>query len=120
MRLSTAKSRVKSFAAKNEKLRLTSSIGQFVFLDQTRYDFPDIGNGRVTILGCTLFSRVVPEQAREVVSRFIDFKDLIDWDVEDHNDCHEADVQWLNNEVQKINLEDSERDNHLHPLQPVD
>ncbi|CAF9942121.1 MAG: hypothetical protein ALECFALPRED_009533 [Alectoria fallacina] len=109
MRLSSAKSRMRCFAVKMERLRLTSSIGQFVFLDQTRYDFPTAPNVGVTILGCTLFSRVVPEQAREVVHRFVDFKDMIDWDVEDHNDCHQADVQWLNKVVEKISEEDPER-----------
>lgn len=60
MRLSSAKSRVRSFAATVERLRVTSSIGQFVFSDQTRYDFLVVANGGVAILGCTLFSRVVP------------------------------------------------------------
>lgn len=41
--------------------------------------------------------------------RFVDFKDIFDWGVEDHNDCHQADVQWLNNEAEKISEEDSER-----------
>ena len=76
-----------------ERLRITSSIGQFVFLDQTRYDLPGVANGGVTILGRTLFSRVVPEQAKEVADRFVDFKDLLDWEVGDHNKCHQADVQ---------------------------
>lgn len=110
MRLSTAKSRMTSFAAKMEALRVRSSIGHFVFLDQTRYDFRSVANVGVTILGCTLFSQVVPEQAREVVNRFVDFKDLIEWEVGDHSDCHQADLQWLNNEVEKISEEDPERD----------
>ena len=109
MRLSSAKARVRSFASEMESLRVTSSIGQFVFLDQTRYDFHGVANGGVTILGCTLFSRVVPEQAKEVADRFVDFKDIIDWEVEDHNDLHQADVQWLNNEVEKISKEDPDK-----------
>lgn len=109
MRLSSAKSRVRSFAAKMERLRITSSVGRFVFLDQTRHDFPGVANGGVTILGCTLFSRVDPKQAKEVAYRFVDFRDIIDWEVEDHNDCHRADLHWLNNEVEKIVEEDSER-----------
>ena len=109
MRLSSAKSRVRSFSQKMERLRVTSSIGQFVFLDQTRYEFPGVANGGITILGCTLFSRVLPEEAKEVAYRFVDFRDIIDWEVEDHNDCHRADLQWLNNEVEKIVEEDSER-----------
>lgn len=109
MRLCSAKSRVVSFAAKMEKLRASSSIGQFVFFNQTRYDFPSVAHGGVTILGYTLFSRVVPEQAKEVAYRLVDFKDVIDWEVEDHNHCHQADVQWLNKEVGKISEEDFER-----------
>ena len=52
---------------------------------------------------------MVPEQAKEVADRFVDFKDLVDWEVGDHNDCHQADLQWLNNEVEKISMEDPER-----------
>ena len=97
-----------SFAARIERLRVTASIGRFVFLDQTRYDFPSGANVGVTILGCTLFSRVVLEQAREVVDRVVDIKDINEWDVEDHTECHQADVQWLNHEVEKIREADPE------------
>ena len=102
MRLSSAKTRMRIFAAKMDLLRVKQPIGRFVFLDQTRYDMPGMSGGGLTILGCTLFSRVTRGEAKEVVDRFIDFKDIIDWDVGDHNDCHEADVQWLNEEVEKI------------------
>ena len=109
MRLSSAKARMRAFAAKMDRIRVKSSIGQFVLLDKTRYDVPGVSSGGVTILGCTLFSRVARDQAQEVADRFVDFKDLIDWDVGDHNDCHEADVEWLNNEVEKISKETPER-----------
>lgn len=92
-----------------ERLHVTASIGQYVFLDQTRYDFPSVAYVGVTILGWTLFSRVVPEQVREVVDRFVDLKDIIEWDVEDHTECHQADVQWLNHEVEKISEAGPER-----------
>lgn len=52
---------------------------------------------------------MVPEQAKEVAYRLVNFKDVIDWEVEDHNHCHQADVQWLNKEVEKISEEDFER-----------
>lgn len=106
--LSSVKSRMTSFAARTERFRFTASIGPIVFLDQTRYDFPSGANVGVTILGCTLFSRVIHEQASEVVDRFIEFEDIIEWDVEDHTDCHQADVQWLNHEVEKIREADPE------------
>jgi hypothetical protein len=57
----------------------------FPFLDPTRYDLTE----RVTILGCTLFSHVTPEQASAVASRLVDFKDTLNWSVHDHNLSHE-------------------------------
>jgi hypothetical protein len=51
-----ARARVRSFAERMEGLRVRSTIGRFVFLDQTRYDMDDTH----TILGCTLFSQVLP------------------------------------------------------------
>ncbi|KAF6236411.1 hypothetical protein HO173_005503 [Letharia columbiana] len=106
--LSSAKSRTTSFAARIERFRVTASIRRVVIWHQTRYNFPSGANVGVTILGCTLFSRVVPEQAREVVDRFVDLKDIIEWDVEDHTERHQADVQWLNHEVEKISEADPE------------
>lgn len=110
MRMSSAKKRMRAFAVNMEKLRGTRAIGRFVLLDRTRYDMSDSPeSGGVTILGCTLFSRVSQNQAREVASRFIDFKDIVDWDVGDHNDCHELDVDWLDSEVEKISRESPDR-----------
>ncbi|CAI7607668.1 unnamed protein product [Penicillium glandicola] len=62
------------------------TMGSFVFLDQTRYDLsPD-----VTILGCTLFSRVSEAHKEH------------DWTVDDHMAAHEADLRWLNGQVSHI------------------
>ena len=113
MRLSAAKERIQGFAARMEKLRLrkTSTMGRFVFLDQTRFDIPDTN---ITVLGCTLFSHVTTEQALEVQTRFIDFRDIIDWDVlYDHNPAHRSDVEWLNGEVKKISEEEHEPKRHI-------
>ena len=116
MRLSSAKSRVKDFAARMErKSSCKNGTGRFVFMDQTRYDIPSPpaesggGVGDVTILGCTLFSQVTREQATEVASQFVDFKDILEWDVGDHNGCHGADLRWLNGEVEKIMQESPDR-----------
>ena len=56
-----------------------------------------------------MFSRVSYDQARTVADRFVDFKDLIDWDVGNHNDFHEADVDWLNDQVENVTRETSDR-----------
>ncbi|KAI1370261.1 hypothetical protein F4677DRAFT_458006 [Hypoxylon crocopeplum] len=84
-----AKRRVRGFAHRMERLRTRSTIGKFVFLDQTRYDV----NDTFTILGCTLYTEVKPEQVAPVGSRFIDFKQIQDWTVEDHVEAHGSDLR---------------------------
>jgi hypothetical protein len=103
--LSAAKARVRAFAERIERLRAQSTIGKFIFLDQTRYDLTE----RVTILGCTLFSHVTPEQAGAVASRLVDFKDTLNWSVHDHNLSHQSDLSWLNAQVSKIACEEPQR-----------
>ncbi|KAF4156646.1 hypothetical protein CNMCM8927_007741 [Aspergillus lentulus] len=106
MSLQTAKKKMRAFEAKMEQTRISSSrVGRFVFLDQTRYDISDTH----TVLGCTLFSHVTPEQEFSVESRAVDFKDILHWTVEDHNLAHESDVKWLNAEVSKVAKEEPQR-----------
>ncbi|OAA62744.1 hypothetical protein SPI_04284 [Niveomyces insectorum RCEF 264] len=93
-----AKRRVRSFADRMENLRARSTIGRFVFLDQTRYDVDDT----LTILGCTLFSAVMEAQRAEVSGRFVDFKQIQQWDVDDHIRAHASDLNWLNTQVTTI------------------
>lgn len=101
-----AKSRMRAFADRMEAKRRTSTIGRFIFLDQTRYDMPGY---RLTILGCTLFSHITKEQAASVASRLVDFKDIVDWTIEQHNLAHQSDLEWLNAEVAKIAREQPTR-----------
>ncbi|GFF68152.1 hypothetical protein IFM47457_01964 [Aspergillus lentulus] len=106
MSLQTAKKKMRAFEAKMEQTRISSSrVGRFVSLDQTRYDISDTH----TVLGCTLFSHVTPEQEFSVESRAVDFKDILHWTVEDHNLAHESDVKWLNAEVSKVAKEEPQR-----------
>ncbi|CAG8001201.1 unnamed protein product [Penicillium nalgiovense] len=73
--------------------------GRLILLHQGRYDIP---GSHVTILGCTLWSRV-PDEARDIVcSRIQDFKKILDWSVNDHNGSHEADLAWLLSEIESI------------------
>ncbi|KAL1893500.1 hypothetical protein Sste5346_006328 [Sporothrix stenoceras] len=102
----TANARVHSFAERMERLRARSTIGRFVFLDQARYDMDD---GVTTILGCTLFSHVQPEQEVAVASRLVDFRDIQNWTVADHNAAHASDVRWLNAQVAEITRNDPAR-----------
>src|SRR5215471_9247838 len=61
--ISESKERLAAFSSScNLKRQTEPSFGEFVFLDQTRYDIDD----KVTILGCTLFSNVLPDQHEAV------------------------------------------------------
>ena len=95
-----AQTTVRAFAHKMEELRslLGSTIGRFIFLDQTRFDLTD----SVTVLGCTLFSRISNEQRQSVTLFCSDFSEIEDWSIEAHNAAHESDVAWLNSQVEHI------------------
>jgi hypothetical protein len=81
---SATKAKVRAFEERIERLRTMwlramSTIGRFIFLDQTRYDVTK----HLTILGCTLFSHVAFGQADAVASQPVDFKDILNWTVHD-------------------------------------
>lgn len=81
-------------------LTRTSTLqrGKFVFLNRTRYDIDD----RITILGCTLFSRI-SERQQSTISMFVsDFSHIPGWTAEQHNIAHDRDVVWLNAQVEGI------------------
>jgi hypothetical protein len=100
-----AKQRVHNFADRMRNLRAQSTIGRFIFLDQTRYDIDDT----VTILGCTLFSKVTEEQTATVADRLIDFKQIRQWTIEDHLNAHKSDLEWLNSQVLDISRSQPQR-----------
>lgn len=80
-------------------------LGCFVFLNCRRFDL----SSKVTILGCTLFSHISDEQ-RSTVSLFVsDFSNIADWSVDRHNTAHQADLAWLNAEVEAIARDEPHR-----------
>ena len=93
--LKVAKAKMCRFQASMDKKAL---MGKFVFLDQTRYDVTK----DLTVLGCTLFSHISFRQEFAVESRMVDFKDILRWNVDDHNAAHESDIEWLNAQVSTI------------------
>jgi len=101
-----AKVRVTLFADQMQKQRSSDHTqGEFIFLDQTRYDLTD----DVTILGCTLWSHI-PQTASEIVGRSLkDFKTIHQWSIESHNSAHTADAAWLDRECAKIRAEEPGR-----------
>ena len=102
-----AKVLVQNFAAQMDEMRRRSSnsVGRFVFLDQTRYDIDE----RTTVLGCTLFSRILEEQQDTAKMFVTDFSRIEDWEVRDHNKAHEDDLNWLNAKVMAIREREPER-----------
>ncbi|KAF9884660.1 hypothetical protein FE257_001353 [Aspergillus nanangensis] len=74
------------------------SLGELVFLDQTRYDL----DPEVTLLGCTLFSNVTKDQEERVSFGLNDFYYIQDWTVEAHREAHAADLTWLNEQVTEL------------------
>lgn len=81
-----------------ETMENKSNEGSFVFLDQTRFDI----SNEITILGCTLFSKILPSQSEMVSFGLNDFYHIEDWSVEQHSQAHNADLGWLNAQVESI------------------
>lgn len=100
-----AKARVRAFEAKMHALRESSTIGNFIFLDQGRWDV----NETLTVLGCTLFSNISSQQGVEVEKRLSDFRRIRDWAVEDHDSAHRSDLKWLNDQVKAISETEPQR-----------
>ncbi|KAF4213941.1 hypothetical protein CNMCM5878_009861 [Aspergillus fumigatiaffinis] len=108
----TAKDKLKRFSdsirqrkASEESTNAENKLGEFVFMDQTRYDIcPD-----VTVLGCTLHSRITQSQEERVSLSLNDFYHIENWDVESHRTAHEADLAWLNKQVTNITRSDPHR-----------
>lgn len=69
-------------------------------MDRRRFDVPDSG---ISILGCTLWSRI-SEEARDVVQAKVkDFQKIKDWTVgQQHNASHDPDLAWLQSEIHSI------------------
>lgn len=101
-----AKSIFQSFSEKISQNRISDpSIGRFILLDQTRYDISDT----VTILGCTLYSAISPEQEQSVQLYVSDFERIVDWTVKDHNAAHISELTWLNEQGLHITKSEPQR-----------
>jgi len=79
------------------------SLGEFVLLDRTSFRLPGTN---ITILGCSLFSFISPENRLAVSHGLNDFFQINDWDTAMHNNTHKRDLAWLNGQV--ADLEDSD------------
>ncbi|KAF2435007.1 hypothetical protein EJ08DRAFT_668033 [Tothia fuscella] len=106
MTLAAGKQKLRDFEEKITKEYPGSP--RFVFLDRKRCDI----NNRVSVLGCTLWSRILPEQMQRVSTALTDFNErngIREWTPSDHLEEHRKDLAWLNDQVQRIEKEEPER-----------
>jgi predicted phosphodiesterase len=76
--------------------------GKLVFLNQTRFDVP---GSSVTILGCTLWSKIA-EEARDIVQmRVKDFQKIESRTINCHNADYESDMIWLKGQIASVQKE---------------
>ncbi len=80
-------------------------IGRFVVLDRMRYDLSDT----VTVLGCTLWSRIDPDNADIVAMGLNDFRMISDMDVATYQSLHRQDVEWLEQSIAEIARDEPHR-----------
>lgn len=73
--------------------------GVVKLLNRDRFDTTD---SNVTILGCTLWSKIAIDAEKVVQSVVQDFQKIQGWSVDAHDDAHAVDVQWLKDEIRKI------------------
>ncbi|KAI0450669.1 hypothetical protein F5B21DRAFT_489972 [Xylaria acuta] len=86
-----------TFAKINNKI---TELGELVILDRNKYRIEATSGETITVLGCTLFSRVPPEAAEAVSFGINDFYYTAGWSVEQqHNAAFKRDPAWLNAEV---------------------
>lgn len=97
-------------SSRAEGLRLASSlekepgcVGKLFVMNKLRVDLdPSL---EITILGCTLHSKIPPDDRLMVQMKVSDFKHIDAWSVADHNSEHQRDVEWLQKEVKNVRSE---------------
>ncbi|EPE03293.1 ser thr protein phosphatase superfamily [Ophiostoma piceae UAMH 11346] len=86
--------------------------GKLILLHKTRWDSSadeDSGH-RLTILGCTLWSKIAPEARTVVATRVKDYKNISEWSIDKHCSLHREEAVWLREQVAAIRQEDAGTD----------
>ncbi|KAL9107829.1 MAG: hypothetical protein Q9227_007344 [Pyrenula ochraceoflavens] len=92
---------------KAKKLAAEPTLSEKVILmHRVRYDLP---GSLVTILGCTMWSRVHEEVADIVRLKVNDFQKIQDWSVKRHNAVFNEELAWLQSQFKKIRTESPRR-----------
>ncbi|KAK7463436.1 hypothetical protein VKT23_006788 [Stygiomarasmius scandens] len=82
-----------------------SSLGKFIYLNRTRYDVSET----LTILGCTLWSALNPEDLDILSWSITDFRRIDSFNPEAYSALHRGDLDWLNNTVSSIAKDEPHR-----------
>ncbi|KZW00679.1 Ser/Thr protein phosphatase superfamily protein [Exidia glandulosa HHB12029] len=101
--LSTSRQRLLDFEA--ECNAEAAGDKRFILLDRTRYDV----SPTLSILGCTLWSRIEPEDLDILQWALTDFKRIEGFDPSAFQSCHEKDLAWLEESITKIAADEPER-----------
>jgi hypothetical protein len=86
-----------SFRAEQEQAG--RDVGRFVYLQKGRYDFEE---DAVTVLGCTLFSRIPSSDFQRLGMGLNDFHVTTSWTPRQHTRAHEEHLGWLNERVKEL------------------
>ncbi|KXN81053.1 hypothetical protein AN958_06175 [Leucoagaricus sp. SymC.cos] len=110
--LDESRDRFLKFSAEVEAERASTkgpngkALGQFVFLNRNRYDL----SSTVTVLGCTLWSRLNPDDVDIIHLSLVDFRAIGGLDPEKFQALHRKDLDWLNESVQDIEKKEPHRE----------
>lgn len=81
---------------------------RIIILNRRRHDI----SPKITVLGCTLWSRILDNQLATANTMLTDFNSVTgikDWDATKHLEEHGRDLEWLNAEVTKIERSEPHR-----------
>ncbi|EIW64566.1 Ser/Thr protein phosphatase protein [Trametes versicolor FP-101664 SS1] len=91
--------------AMHEQATLQEPFGRFILLDRTRYDISET----VTVLGCTLWSRLDPSRRHAIHLGLNDFSQIQDFTPSVYNSLFERDLAWLERSISDISAEEPHR-----------
>jgi len=88
-----------------ERTESAPPMGEFVFLNQTRYDV----SPTLTILGCTLWSALNPNDLDVLSWSLTDFKRIGSFKPSSYESAHKVDLDWLTSTLEDIRSSSSAR-----------
>ncbi|KAF8912094.1 Ser/Thr protein phosphatase superfamily protein [Gymnopilus junonius] len=93
------------FSAFEKTVASDPSLGKFIFLNRTRYDI----SPTLTILGCTLWSHLNPDDKDILSWSLTDFKRIRSFTMDAYEELHQQDVTWLRETLASIRESEPER-----------